>query len=51
VIHQVSTQVSDANQILDGIGEVLTDTEQATSVSSNNEILGNELVTALSPLN
>ena len=51
VIHQVSTQVSDANQILDGIGEVLADTEQATGVSSNNEILGNELVTALSPLN
>jgi methyl-accepting chemotaxis protein len=50
VIDHVNTQVSDASQILNNIGEILKDTEQAVTGSANNEVLGNELVSSLSVL-
>lgn len=50
VIDHVSTQVNDANQILQSVDEILKDTELAITGSTNNQVLGNELVTALSPL-
>jgi methyl-accepting chemotaxis protein len=50
VIEHVNTQVSDASQILNNIGEILKDTENAVTGSANNEVLGNELVSSLSVL-
>lgn len=50
VINHASSQVSDASQILENIGEILKDTEHAISGSANNEVLGEEMVAALSPL-
>lgn len=50
VIDHVNSQVSDAGQILENIGEILKDTEQALTGSANNQALGEELVSSLSPL-
>lgn len=50
VIDHVNSQVSDAGQILENIGELLKDTEQALTGSANNQALGEELVSSLSPL-
>jgi methyl-accepting chemotaxis protein len=50
VIGHVNSQVSDATQILDNIGEILKDTELAMQGSANNQILGEELVSSLSSL-
>jgi len=50
VIGHVNSQVSDATQILDNIGEILKDTELAMKGSANNQVLGEELVSSLSSL-
>jgi methyl-accepting chemotaxis protein len=50
VIDYVNSQVNDATQILQSIGEILADTEQAMTGSANNKSLGEELVSSLSPL-
>ncbi len=50
VIGHVNSQVSDATQILDNIGDILKDTELAMQGSANNQVLGEELVSSLSSL-
>ncbi len=51
VIGHVDSQVNDATQILQNIGEILKDTEQAMEGSATNQGLGEELVSSLSSLN
>lgn len=50
VIDYVNSQISDANQILHNIGDILSETEQAMAGSANNQALGEELVSSLSEL-
>lgn len=50
VIDRVESQLKDANQVLQNIGDIVDDTRQAVDGSSENSAKGEKLISVLSPL-
>ena len=51
VINRVNSQVDDANQILNNMGELVEDTRNAVSGSADNVQLGKQVINDLGVLN
>ena len=50
VIEGVGNQLASANQILDNIGDIVKDSEQAVAGSADNQLAGERLMSVLTPL-